>query len=151
MKHQILSLTCLPIPPYPHGWDKDTNKPREKSKLACIFSEAKYLRRSQRYEKSSAEASVSSILPRRSIYGASQSTNKRGQKQTRLHFAETNYLRSSQREPKFFDPQPCGAVGTRKRFGNRRRSSWRKGTVAYIEYIKASACDRRHCGRDTDR
>ena len=29
---------------------KDTNKPREKSKLACIFSEAKYLRRSQRYE-----------------------------------------------------------------------------------------------------
>ena len=90
-------------------------------------------------------------MPRRSIYGASQSTNKRGQKQTRLHFAETNYLRSSQREPKFFDPQPCGAVGTRKRFGNRRRSSWRKGTVAYIEYIKASACDRRHCGRDTDR
>ena len=48
MKHQILSLTCLPIPPYPHGWDKDTNKPREKSKLACIFSEAKYPRRSRR-------------------------------------------------------------------------------------------------------
>ena len=51
MKHQILSLTCLPIPPYPHGWDKDTNKPREKSKLACIFSEAEYLRRSQSTNK----------------------------------------------------------------------------------------------------
>ncbi|MDE7123840.1 MAG: hypothetical protein K2N93_06010, partial [Alistipes sp.] len=33
------------------GGVKNTNKPGEKSKLACIFSEAKYLGRSQRYEK----------------------------------------------------------------------------------------------------
>ena len=38
-----------PVPKPCEG--KDTNKPREKSKLACFFSEAEYLRRGQRYGK----------------------------------------------------------------------------------------------------
>ena len=47
---------CEQIEKFVHGvnyvWRrKDTNKPREKSKLACIFSEAEYLRRSQTYGK----------------------------------------------------------------------------------------------------
>ena len=38
-----------PVPKPCEG--KDTNKPREKSKLACFFSAAEYPRRSLRYGK----------------------------------------------------------------------------------------------------
>jgi hypothetical protein len=56
--------------------------------------------RLQRYEKSSAEASDSLIMPRRSIFDGVKDTNKRGQKQACLQFAEREYLGRSQRYEK---------------------------------------------------
>ncbi len=100
---------------------KDTNKPREKSKLACIFSEAEYLRRSQCtnkrgqkqtclrfcragvssakpiYEKSSAETNVGLIMPRRSIFGEANALKVGRRNKRRLDYAETECLRQSQR------------------------------------------------------
>ena len=54
---------CEQIEKFVHGvnyvWRrKDTNKPREKSKLACIFSEAEYLRRSQSTNKPTAMSNL---------------------------------------------------------------------------------------------
>ena len=51
----------------------------------------------QRYEKSSAEASASLIMPRRSIYDEVKDTNKREQCQIYLNIAERECLRRSQR------------------------------------------------------
>ena len=46
--------------------DKDTDK-RGQCQIYLNIAEREYLRRSQRYEKSSAEANASLIVPRRSI------------------------------------------------------------------------------------
>ncbi|WP_300904772.1 hypothetical protein [uncultured Alistipes sp.] len=45
-------------------------------------------------------ASSLAFFPRRSIFGAAKDTNKRGQKQACLHFAEREYLGRSQRYEK---------------------------------------------------
>ena len=52
---------------FEHNQGKDTNKPSEKSKLACIFSEAQYLGRSQRIRISESKSKFICILPRRRI------------------------------------------------------------------------------------
>ena len=57
------------------------------------FCGATYLRRSQRYEKSSAEASVSLIMPRRSIYGAAKVRISESNVKFYLNIAEREYLR----------------------------------------------------------
>ena len=74
------------------------------------FCGATYLRRSQRYEKSSAEANACLILPRRSIYGASQSTKSRAQKQTHVCFcrdgvssAQSKIRKVERRSKRMFD------------------------------------------------
>ena len=55
-----------PVRPDEDGVRTKIRLSRAPCKFICM-AEAKYLRRSQRYEKSSAEASVSLIMPRRSI------------------------------------------------------------------------------------
>ena len=59
-------------------------KVERRSKRMFDSAETEYLRRKPKYEKSSAEANACLILPRRSIYGASQSTKSRAQKQTHV-------------------------------------------------------------------
>ena len=54
---------------------KDTNK-RGQCQIYLNIAEREYLRQSQRYEKSSAEASVSLIMPSGSIFGAAKDTHK---------------------------------------------------------------------------
>ena len=54
---------------------QSTNK-RGQCQIYLNIAEREYLRQSQRYEKSSAETSVSLIMPRRSIFGAAKDTHK---------------------------------------------------------------------------
>jgi len=72
-------------------------KVERRSKRQLDYAETKYLRRQPKYEKSSAEASASLIMPRRSIYDEVKDTNKREQCQIYLNIAEREYLR---RQPK---------------------------------------------------
>ena len=71
---------------------KDTNKPNA-MQIYLNIAEREYLRQSQRYEKSSAEASVSLIMPRRSIYGAAKVRISESNVKFYSNIAEREYLR----------------------------------------------------------
>ena len=97
---------------------------------------------SQRYEKSSAEASVSLIMPRRSIFGIGQRYEKVGRRSKRqLDSTETEYLRRSQRyekvgrESKFICILPGASIrGVSQRRMSRRQKQARSHFVrrAYL-------------------
>ena len=96
----ILRIFCDVQHRHCFGPCKDTNKPREKSKFTCIFSEAEYLRRSQ-------------------------NTNKRGQKQVYLHFAGREYLRRSQNTNKPREKSKFACIFSERKY---RRLCAGKGT-----------------------
>ncbi|MFG6354487.1 MAG: hypothetical protein K1V69_03640, partial [Alistipes sp.] len=75
---------------------KDTYKPSEKSKLACFFSEAQYLRRSQSTKSRGQKQAKGLIMPRRSIFDEVKDRDRRGQKQVYPDFAGREYLGRSQ-------------------------------------------------------
>ena len=61
----ILRIFCDVQHRHCFGPCKDTNKPREKSKFTCIFSEAEYLRRSQNTNKPRKKSKFACIFSER--------------------------------------------------------------------------------------
>ena len=81
-------------------------KVERRSKRMFDSAETEYLRRKPKYEKSSAEANACLILPRRSIYGASQSTKSRAQKQTHVRFCRGEVFKVQPKRGVFGDEVP---------------------------------------------
>ena len=108
-------------------------KVERRSKRQLDYAETEYLRRQPKYEKSGAEASVSLIMPRRSIFGIGQRYEKVGRRSKRqLDSTETEYLRRSQRyekvgrESKFLCILPGASIrGVSQRRMSRRQKQAR--------------------------